>query len=698
MKNRTILLTTIFAICISLPLLAQQNQTAKQVEDRAEKTIRTYMEAFNTGEAKMRTFVQENMAESTLKQRSMEDRLSVYKQMHEDMKSLALEAITDVRISASQMAFVSLVHAGNGNMLEFTFLFEPEEPNKLLGIRVEMTDKSPSPQKQEKPAVNIVTTKEFPLTQIKAYLDRIKDYGFSGAVLVADHGKIVHEQNFGFTNRAKKSPITSDTVFDIGSNVKDFTKVAIYQLVESGKISLDDPLKKYFSDLPSEKAGITVQQLLTHRAGLPLAYGRDVDPLSKEEFLKRFFDTPLISAPGTEFRYSNPGFSLLAAIIEKVSGKTFDTYVAENISKKIGLTQTGYSLLPWKADNIAHSYENGSDQGSTFDYPHVEGGQTWNLRGNGGMLSTLKEMYKFYSALRHGDLIQKDHVSNIVRNGGNDMLVGGNGVHFFDYHIDSGSEFEIVIASTDAEHKAMTLDQRISDMITGRKVTTPPALAKLPETTLKTLAGKYKTVNGATLNFAMNNDGALSLTADDQGGINALHGITDTCAECPKLSSRAESIVNDADHGKYETWANAVGLSGALDRIQKREEPMRKERETKLGKFISANTVGTFTVAPSNQRMQTTMQTNGAFTSIVRESYEHGTSFVEIQWGPQGGIVGAGRGYGGIEFRPESQEKFVSYDMENNSVQEIDLKKGINGAITISIPTSGGNISAVKEK
>src|SRR5581483_1804788 len=132
--------------------------------------------------------------------------------------------------------------------------------------------------------------------------------------------------------------------------------------------------------------------------------GRDQEKLTKEDFLKRVLGAPLLSEPGKNQSYSNPGYGLLAAIIEKVSGQTYEQYVYDHICKPAGMLATGYVLPKWRDGQLTRSYEDGEERPSTFDYPHLPDGPSWSLRGNGGTLSTLGDMYKFHLALA-GELL-----------------------------------------------------------------------------------------------------------------------------------------------------------------------------------------------------------------------------------------------------------------------------------------------------
>ena len=169
--------------------------------------------------------------------------------------------------------------------------------------------------------------------------------GFSGVVRVERDGKVLLDKGYGFANRSARIPFTHETVVQIGSNTKDFTAVAILQLQAAGKLSMSDTLGKYFPAAPADKKGITIRQLMNHRAGFPLGIGGDFDAFNRSILVDSAMRTPLLFQPGSRESYSNTGFSLLAAIIEQVTGKTYDVYIRDAITAPLGMRRTGF-LLP----------------------------------------------------------------------------------------------------------------------------------------------------------------------------------------------------------------------------------------------------------------------------------------------------------------------------------------------------------------
>lgn len=240
------------------------------------------------------------------------------------------------------------------------------------------------------------------------YLRKAAGLGFSGAVIVAKDGEILTRKGYGWADVKRRIPIKSDTIFDIGSGVKAFTATAIMQLEELGKLNTADPITKYFKDVPADKKDITIHQLLTHTSGLNFDYfydGASAEERAimrdREKYIKGVLSYPLAFKPGEGRIYSNTGFSLLAIIIENLSGKSYEQYVSERLFKPSGMTETGY-YIPRDLKRVARGYNDGD---TDYGYPwetQWDGGKRplWDLLGNGGMLTTLDDVYKWMAAIK----------------------------------------------------------------------------------------------------------------------------------------------------------------------------------------------------------------------------------------------------------------------------------------------------------
>src|SRR5207253_7413267 len=150
--------------------------------------------------------------------------------------------------------------------------------------------------------------------------------------------------------------------------------VSILQLLERGRLTLDDSLPKYFANVPVDKRGITIRHLLLHGGGFDQHLGGDWEVVSRDQEITRALSAPLLFAPGTDRKYSNIGFSLLAAIIEMVSDKSYDEYVRDNVLAPLGLRETGLLLPRFDPRRVAHGYRDGTDAGTFLDRPHASDG------------------------------------------------------------------------------------------------------------------------------------------------------------------------------------------------------------------------------------------------------------------------------------------------------------------------------------
>src|SRR6185503_7383232 len=173
---------------------------------------------------------------------------------------------------------------------------------------------------------------------------------FNGSALVAENGKVTYKGAFGMANMEWNIPNTPETRFRLGSITKQFTATLILQLVEQGKIKLDGKLSDYLPDYRKDIGDkVTIHHLLTHTSGIPSYTGLpgffdnvSRNPYKVTDFVKKYASGDLEFEPGSTFRYNNSGYFLLGAIIEKVTGKSYEQALKENVLDPIGMNNTGY--------------------------------------------------------------------------------------------------------------------------------------------------------------------------------------------------------------------------------------------------------------------------------------------------------------------------------------------------------------------
>jgi CubicO group peptidase (beta-lactamase class C family) len=333
--------------------------------------------------------------------------------------------------------------------------------------------------------------------KIDQYMVRLTENGFSGALLVAKNDEIIISKGYGSANREKKIPVRENTVFTVGSVTKQFTGAAILKLQMQGKLKVTDPITKYFKKVPADKQSITLHHLLTHTAGFPGAIGDDYDPVEREEFSELAMKTRLVHPPGQTYLYSNVGFSLLGIIVELVSGQTYEMFLNENLFKPAGMKETGYLLPEWGTDQLAHGYRGGKDRGTLRDHPWAKEGPGWHLRGNGGILSTLRDMFKWHKALlgnkildeRAKTLYYTPHVPEdesgsshygygwaIFKTRRNTRLIAHNGGNMifaadFQRYLDEG--VVIIAFSNSAGHSAIRASEVVARIVFGESYSLP---------------------------------------------------------------------------------------------------------------------------------------------------------------------------------------------------------------------------------
>lgn len=189
-------------------------------------------------------------------------------------------------------------------------------------------------------------------TRAEEYVRRYVDDGrFIGAVLVARDGEPLFRKAYGPANVEWGIANAPDTKFRIGSVTKQFTAVAILQLAESGKLTLDDPVAKHYPEAPATWEKVTVRHLLTHTSGIPsytdlpdFFAKRSRQPMTPVEVVKLTQDQPLLFEPGAQWKYNNTGYVLLGHLVERVSGMSYADYLRKNLLDRADLKDTGYDV------------------------------------------------------------------------------------------------------------------------------------------------------------------------------------------------------------------------------------------------------------------------------------------------------------------------------------------------------------------
>jgi D-alanyl-D-alanine carboxypeptidase len=232
---------------------------------------------------------------------------------------------------------------------------------------------------------------------------------FSGAILIAHHGKVVLEQPSGMADSVRQTRNTTDTQFCLGSMNKMFTAVAILQLVGQGKLALDEPIATYWPDYPNRDlaARVTIRELLSHTGATgdiftPEYEAHRLETRTLADYVKLFGSRPVRFEPGTRMEYSNYGFILLGRIIELVSDESYESYVREHVFIPSGMLHTDSRPEIDRVEGRAIGYIRGPKGlvPNTATMP-------WSGTSAGGGYSTVHDLLLFADALQTGKLLNR---------------------------------------------------------------------------------------------------------------------------------------------------------------------------------------------------------------------------------------------------------------------------------------------------
>jgi CubicO group peptidase (beta-lactamase class C family) len=227
--------------------------------------------------------------------------------------------------------------------------------------------------------------------------------GFGGAVVIEQGGKMLLAKGYGFADRERKVPFTPDTVAQIGSITKSQTAAALATLVAEGRVSLSDPVSKFVPESREPGRSRTVAQLVSHSSGLLDSCTDDFAEQSEAMLVGDCLARPLAHAPG-EDNYSNMGYSTLALIIQRVTGKNWEEAVRERVWHPLGMKDIGFYFRGQPDELFAHGYLKNAKQPVISQSIAKLGGNDWALRGNGGIQASSKAMVRFIDGVVDGGL------------------------------------------------------------------------------------------------------------------------------------------------------------------------------------------------------------------------------------------------------------------------------------------------------
>ncbi len=534
-----------------------------------------------------------------------------------------------------------------------------------------------------------------PLGQrIDRYLTKGEANGYSGSVLVALKGEVLLAKGYGQADKQNQTSETANTVFSIGSITKQFTAAAILKLEMQGKLTVQDPITKFFPNVPEDKKAITLDQLLTHTAGFAEALGDDYALIKRDDFVKLALTTPLRSQPGEKYSYSNVGYSLLGIIVELVAKQGYETYLYENILRPAGMERTGYLRPRFAKADLAVGYAGVERWGTALDKPWLPDGPGWHLRANGGLLSTVGDLYRWVQALRSDAVLSpaaiKKFLSAHVQEKPEETFYsygwvvektergtsfiwhnGGNGVTNAFLGFEPKEGLVVAVSSNTSKKVSDVFARRIELMVNGN-------VPELGPQALSDWTGNYYLASGASVGVRFDENDSLVATFDSQELMPWLFAAgTEKPEETAPYDKRVKEIVAQSLAGNYAALANAWGepLAG----VAKRAPAFWGVLEKNGGPVLDQEVFGT-------------VSRGRGFFTVARLTFRKGKLFLTFVW--SGSRLVQLRDSTTLErvFRARTTSEFAAADTDKTATFEKDKL----GRWTLVIKGAAGELRAFK--
>jgi CubicO group peptidase (beta-lactamase class C family)/uncharacterized protein YneR len=507
------------------------------------------------------------------------------------------------------------------------------------------------------------------------------------AALVVKDGQVVLRKGFGMANLELGIPVSPEMVFELGSITKQFTAASILLLQERGQLRVEDEITKYLPDYPTHGQKITVENLLTHTSGIPSYTGlpewlpRVREDMKLADLIAIFKDKPLEFTPGEKWAYDNSGYILLGAIIEKVSGKSYEQFVEEEIFQKLGMTHSRYGHADEIVPMRAAGYE--KNEKGFYNARYLSMTQPYAA---GSLMSTVDDLAIWDRALSSEALLKKASLDRMftpskVKSGlsthygygmgiselaGKRLLAHGGGIFGFTTIIARVPEERLLVVILSNNEASATPPEALALRIAAKALGQPLEDRKpvaLDAKTLDEYVGVYR-FDAETVR-AISREGT-KLFAQRSGGSKA-----EIFA-----SGRDDFYYQDDDsrlhfrrdaQGKV-TGADMVPSFGPDERGTKTTEPPPKERQVvKLDPAIFDAYIGEYELAP------------GFSLVITRE---------------EGQIFAQATGQQKLELYPESETRFFLKVVD----AQIDFQRGADGKVSGLVLHQGGRDLPGKKK
>jgi len=409
MKN---LIFTVLILWVS-PCFAQEAYTdcTELPDTAAGNMVKPLLKALNSNDPiQIENFIKQKFTKEFIDVAPMEMHVSMMLHRYKQHGDISFYSVRNYENPQSETKMNIILRTTRTELWqEINFNVTSEKPYKITGMRISDANK---PNNLPKPSSLAIAGA---LNKLDDYVKRMSKKGvFSGSVLVAKDGLVLYKAAHGMASKRFNIPNTVQTKFNLGSMNKMFTSIGIMQLVEAGKLSLNDKLSRFVDESwlkkeVSEK--IEIRHLLTHTSGLGNYFNKSFMDSSKNNYrdlnnYKLLIKNEVLRFdPGTDARYSNTGMFMLGVVIEKVTGVDYFDYIRDHIYKPVGMVNTDSYEMDQPVFNLAIGYEPNSNnqtgwKNNLFRSP---------LKGSpaGGGFSTVDDLHHFAVALTNFNLLSE---------------------------------------------------------------------------------------------------------------------------------------------------------------------------------------------------------------------------------------------------------------------------------------------------
>ncbi|HKY04825.1 MAG TPA: serine hydrolase domain-containing protein [Blastocatellia bacterium] len=546
--------------------------------------------------------------------------------------------------------------------------------------------------------------------RLDEYLTRASEFGFSGTVLVARGGEIALHKGYGLADQKAGVPATTRTVYDVASITKQFTSAAILRLEKEGRLKTGDPITKFFKDVPADKAAITLHHLMTHTSGLAAVLEGE-KPVTRDEFIKGMLAGKLQSRPGERYSYSNAGYTLAAAVIEIVSGKSFEAFLTEQLFKPAGMTDTGFyeDEAKWEPGLVAHGYNESVDKGA----PNSQR-KDYRFRGSSYVITTTGDLYKWEVALKGDKILDKDAkqkwlaphaptgqprvaygygwaVSETPRKS---RLVSHDGISFqgfnsiFHRYVDEDTV--VIVASNTMFGRFMptvTLQPDLWAIIFGGKARELPVSAALAPEAVGRYGGTYEFASGARL-YVEAEGKRLKIAAEGQEALDYLSD-ADVAKQRlhAELNRRGEAVFKAMAAGDFTPFVEEFRGRVPADQIKQMAERLWARWQEQHGRFKSLELLGTVSETEAAQ-------------TYFRINFERASEVRRCRWeqGRLAYILQATLPLIPTVFVPQSETVFAGFNLGLARVVKLEFAVDDKRAVTGLIFENGSGRSIARRK